>query len=110
MTIEQLRKAGFKVRATHYRFYKHKDDNVYDLLPKFALKNRADQYDPQDVSPMGGRTRVEITPSEIGVMAGRTMIGEAECSIKDNYNRKYGVQLAIDRAILSFINGLVLGL
>lgn len=71
-TIEQLRKSGYKVRVIHDTL--NNDDPYYDL---------ADRY-----------TRIEILDPE-----GNEWIGEARCSIKDNYNRKLGNKIALNRAL-----------
>ena len=75
ITVEQLRKRGLKVRVLHKR-----------LLQEAEI-----------VSPCGGETVVEITDET----SGKTFTGVALCSIKDNYSKKVGVRLAIERALLT---------
>jgi hypothetical protein len=70
-TVKQLRQSGNKVRVFHIR----------------NMKDGA-------VDPRGGTTRVEITLSD-----GINIIGEALCSLKDNYNKKTGVKIALGRAL-----------
>lgn len=71
-TIESLRKSGMKVRVMHSRI--NGQDNV--ILPK------------------GGCTVIEITDQN-----GKTVRGTAECSRKDNFNRKMGNTIALGRAL-----------
>lgn len=74
MTVQNLRKDGYKVRVLHHR----RDDNR-------VLGG---------VHPKGGMTVVQITTPD-----GRELEGRAECSKKDLYNKKLGVRMAIGRAM-----------
>lgn len=76
ITVAQLRKRGLRVRVLHKRI----------LDPE-----------TQTVSPCGGETAVEITDET----SGKTFTGVALCSVKDNYSKKVGVRLAIERALLT---------
>jgi hypothetical protein len=69
MTVQELRNAGYKVRVHHCRI------NTVDG-PK----------------PKGGYTSIVID----GPM-GDHYEGVAECSHKDNYNKKLGVKIALGR-------------
>jgi hypothetical protein len=71
-TIQQLRKEGYKVRVMHGRI---------------TGKSGA-------ISPRGGTTVIELTTPQ-----GTTVIAKAECSYKDNFNRRVGNQIALGRAI-----------
>lgn len=71
-TIEQLRKSGYKVRVIHDTL--NNDDPYYHL---------ADRY-----------TRIEILDPN-----GKEWVGMARCSVKDNYNRKLGNKIALNRAL-----------
>ena len=70
-TIAELRKSGYKVRVIH--------DILNNDDPYFHL---ADHY-----------TRIEVLDPD-----GNDWIGESRCSIKDNYNRKLGNKIALNRA------------
>lgn len=48
------------------------------------------------VSPRGGITRVVIANEETGTVVAQ---GEADCSLRDNFNRRVGVAIALGRAI-----------
>ena len=74
MTIHDLRKAGYKVRVLHFR-------NDHDsILGEFH--------------PKGGRTVVQITTPD-----GQNLEGRANCSKKERYNKRVGVQVALGRAL-----------
>lgn len=72
VTIEKLRKSGYKVRV---------------------LQNPIDPNDPY------AHLADKITRIEILDLNGKEWFGEARCSIKDNYNRKLGNRIALQRAI-----------
>lgn len=72
VTIEKLRKSGYKVRV---------------------MQNPIDPNDPY--SHLAGKiTRIEIKDPN-----GIEWFGESRCSLKDNYNRKLGNKIALQRAI-----------
>lgn len=78
MTVHKLRKAGFKVQVRHFRCY---DDDINTPLSK------------------GGSTEVLITyPPQEGIGT-CSVVGIAECSPKDNFDRKRGVRIALGRAL-----------
>lgn len=78
-TIAQLRREGYKVRVLHNRpiQYIQKIDGGVKVF-----------------SPKGGKTIIEITTPD-----GRDVVGESMCSNKDSWNRKFGNQIALGRAI-----------
>lgn len=78
-SIAQLRQTGYKVRVLHSRpiVYQQKLDGSIKVF-----------------SPKGGKTIIEITTPE-----GKSAIGEAVCSDKDSWNRKFGNQIALGRAL-----------
>ena len=90
-TVESLRKSGYKVRVTHYR---HKRKLPYEKQDKQYYR-QSNEINYQDIGPRGGKTVVEILDTQSGLE--RT--GEAICSIKDAYVKKFGVQKAINRAM-----------
>jgi len=72
VTIEKLRKSGYKVRVLQNLI---SPDDVYAHLA-------------------GRITRIEILDPN-----GKEWFGESRCSYKDNYNRKLGNKIALQRAI-----------
>lgn len=99
MTIEQARKEGFKVRVGHFRFPdKVLNLSIYKILNLFKKENVYEMaaLDSQLLEPFaarGGATTVEISKD------GKDTFGHAYCSLKDNYNRKVGAELALARAL-----------
>lgn len=77
-TVQELRKAGYKVRVLHFR------DRIF--------KNRMDSSINGYESPKGGFTKIIIDSPD-----GRHYEGEAWCSPKDNYSKKLGVRIALGR-------------
>lgn len=90
--VQQLRQEGFKVRICHERYYYDPFNQWADLLPRHEVE--VELYDVMNPEPKGGRTIVELTDP-----TGKTVKGIAECSEKDNYQRKLGVKIAIARAL-----------
>lgn len=81
LTVKSLRQQGYKVRVLHHRDYAYvhppeKFDRVKRLMQK------------------GGKTEVQILSPD-----GKSSEGIALCSPKDNYNKKLGVKIALNRAI-----------
>ncbi len=84
-TVASLRKKGWKVRVYHYREEK-------EIL--FKVSHTAYYTKETILDPKGGRTEVSlITPD------GRTSKGIAVCDKQDNYCRKEGVRIALERAL-----------
>lgn len=81
MTVQELRNQGYKVRVLHFR--NHISKQKLDRMSYVGFVN----------SPKGGTTKVIIDSP-----AGEHFEGEAKCSIKDNYNKKLGVRIAIGRS------------
>lgn len=76
ITIEKLRKNGYKVKVIHTNL---DDTDEYQHL--------ADR----------------VTIIQIRNHDGREYIGKARCSIKDHYNRKLGNKIALARTIQSIL-------
>jgi hypothetical protein len=98
-TIHDLRKQNYKVRVIHRRVYPIFDQNRFKIVNRL-LTNREvkdlglDGVLIGDVLTHGGHTRVEVlTPN------GAEVVGEAECSKKDQFNRKRSLNIAIARAL-----------
>jgi len=73
MTIEELRKNGYKIRVHHHR----KINNM-------------------SINARGGKTVVEVTTPD-----GTTLVGMSRCSRKENFNKRMGVRIALGRAMSS---------
>lgn len=73
MTIEELRKAGYKIRVHHNR-----------------------KLCPDGINARGGKTVVEVTTPD-----DTTLIGMSRCSRKENFNKRMGVRIALGRAMSS---------
>lgn len=91
-TIQQLRENGYKVRVGHYRFFGAASKKSQPVL--HSRKNPLPETEGVNVNPLGGRTEVEITTPD-----GDNLKGVAECSVKDHYNRKLGIKIAVARAL-----------
>jgi hypothetical protein len=106
-TVEQLRKAGHKVRIIHQR-YKFQDIKKVEKLmakgtklrdlPKIPSYPRREIIDSNDISAKGGLTIIELTtPQRLNYRA------EAACFIKDSFNRKLAVKICLGRIIRDMI-------
>ena len=89
LTVHELRKRGFKVQIRHHRCFAD--------VSKFGSSK-------EEVLSKGGATEIFVTrpvPSHMkeGCSVGKLAIGIAECSPKDNYDRKRGVRIALGRAL-----------
>lgn len=76
MTVEELRKDGYKVRVKHFR-----------------------RTNSEGINSRGGKTVVEVTTPE-----GVTLVGISRCSRKENFNKRLGVRIALGRAFSSVQN------
>lgn len=92
MTVQDLRKRGFKVYVQHRRMYEHGASIVGPF--NYSEAQRLGLYS-NELTACGGDTLVEIFRN--GHLIGK---GEAKCSWKDNFCRKTGMMLAIERALL----------
>jgi hypothetical protein len=96
-TVAEARKNGFKVRVGHYRL-PYESGVMLTLLPKSLRPAMEDCYildsdgADRDYFPRGGSTSVEIEKDGVSVF------GVAHCSLVDNYNKKSGVKIALQRA------------
>lgn len=103
LTVQKLREMGYKVRVTHKRVYSH----IYDLhnnerrldlgsrrkFPRFT-RTLANQIGLSNIHCRGGETIVEVTtPDNVDAF------GVSLCSLKDHYNKKLGVEIALGRAV-----------
>jgi hypothetical protein len=85
MTVENLRKSGWKVRVLHYR----SDESCEGKIKSSHSKECK-------VNPKGGKTVVILDSP-----TGDHFEGLAVCSSDDLYNKKIGVKIAIGRALFS---------
>jgi len=74
LSVKKLRREGWKVRVLHCRFY-----NVVN-----------GEFFP---TAKGGNTRIELTTP-----SGEDFYGDAVCHPLENYNKKEGVRIALERA------------
>lgn len=106
-TIKSLRQSGYKVRVLHDRYVqplvgKH---GKFINLPGSELSHLTEaRKNGLDVAPKGGKTIIEVTvPQGSGILPA-TVTGVAECSLKDNYCKRTGIQVALGRAVKQFTN------
>ncbi len=102
-TIKSLRQSGYKVRVLHDRYLACAKTG--QAVPQNKLTHLdAARKDGFDVAPKGGKTIIEVTvPQGSGILPA-TVTGVAECSLKDNYCKRTGIQVALGRAIKQFTN------
>lgn len=84
-TVQLLRDNGYKVRVTHYRYYTN---------TKLLRRSEANQQGFNQPKPNGGKTVVEVRTPD-----GTELVGNSVCSCSDSYNRKFGVKIALGRAL-----------
>jgi hypothetical protein len=93
--LPHLRCAGVKVRVRHYRIaIKHGTGRIdYDptILSPVTRMNRKDYL---VIGPRGGRTEVNLLFPD-----GKTYTGIANCSVEDQFNRREGIRIALERAL-----------
>ena len=95
-TIKSLRMAGFRTRVIHERFVYDNYINGVDLLPLYVIKEHNLQ---SEILNYGGNTVIEITTPD----GKYDITGEAKCSKKDPYCKKYGVNVALGRAVSELV-------
>ena len=92
MKVYNLRKNGYRVRINHRRRYFDRANKRYVFLTDYEKSLSPMSGVPPE--PKGGITIINLTTPE-----GDELHGEAECSVKDCYDRKLGVSLALARAM-----------
>ncbi len=99
-TIHELRKAGNKVRVTHYR-YLHEDIKHWEETNRFEPPAMfQDRLKPakhlkefnEPIGAKGGKTTIEITTPK-----GENFAAEVFCHPKDAFNRKLGIIKCLGR-------------
>jgi hypothetical protein len=78
--IKTLRQNGYKVRVLHTRHC-----NPIKKISGIV----------HEISNNGGSTTIEITTPD----QSQTVIGKSVCSLKDNFNRRVGNEIALGRAL-----------
>lgn len=97
MSIDELRNKGYKIRIIHYRTYLSNcltDNNNKRVLSRFEAEKEGifnSLYGPQS---FGGMTKVELRSPD-----GTEVTGESMCSMKDQFSRRFGRDIAIGRAL-----------
>lgn len=95
-TVQEARQNGIKVRVTHYRvdeeeLYKFKNLDRKDIdelcIPERQMTKKSFAF------CRGGKTVVDITLPD-----GRSSTGTSYCSFSDNFNKKVGTKIALNRA------------
>ena len=81
LTIEKLRKAGFKARVMHTRHYENVTRGLGEPYPQLSCK--------------GGTTKIEVTTPDKTITAAAI----AKCSLQDSFNRKLGNSIALGRVV-----------
>ena len=84
-TVKSLREKGYRVKVHHIRRCKR--------APGYELVSFPEQA-KNIILPTGGITDVTVVPPN-----GGGVNGIAHCSMKDNYNKKRGVMIALGRAM-----------
>lgn len=98
-TIEELRRAGYRVTVNHYRYPKIANPSMSHNQVK-KLESQMDnahflQQSGAGLSPFGGETLIEVvTPSGMISVA-----AISRCNIKDNFNKKMGIKIALNRIL-----------
>lgn len=90
-SIHDLRKAGHKIRISHYR---------YILVPVTSCLTRVTKkdkkggvYPTNSILAKGGRTEIEFTPKD----GSTTQVVESCCNPKDQFNRRLGIRICLGR-------------
>ena len=96
-TVHELRTMGYKIRIQHLRTLRVIGDPTH-LVEEREFRKVGKGC---DLNGQGGYTTVELTPPN-----GQPMQrGTSACSFKDNFNRKLGVRIALNRAFDKFTGG-----
>src|SRR5687768_7934047 len=88
-TVECVRAQGCRVNVFHLRRYWVIENGrpKIDYFPSCVMNI-------DDALPTGGLTFVKVTTPD-----GKELVGSAECSNLDHYNRQRGVRIALNRAL-----------
>lgn len=99
--VHSLRQKGYQVKINHYRHNAVKLTGIANLpltqlvtVAQPLFDARAAQASGAPIWPCGGATAVEIQTPD-----GKTLTGRADCSLNDNFCKRRGVLIAINRAL-----------
>lgn len=100
LSVHELRKNGYRVYVQHFRVVKSlcpKSGKVVSKFIPYAKKHKELLVASHEfLSPFGGLTSIEIQKGDSYFQA-----ATAECSEKDHFCYKRGVQIALGRAFSS---------
>ena len=86
-TIAELRRAGFRIRVTHFRYINKRK--------KLTQKEIRDQFGSlRSVLARGGSTIIEVSDPN-----GKNGMGKAVCIKSDAFYRKTGIDIALSQAL-----------
>lgn len=93
-TLKRLKDEGYKVRVQHLRRAVLWED--CDVEETLYSKHEIRDFPEGQIVATGGETRVSIETADgfSGVN------GVAQCSLKDNFCRKTGLEIALQRALI----------
>lgn len=97
ITVKSLRQSGVKVRVNHRRRYFDPVNKRWTFLTKYE-RSISKLPDYVKMHEKGGTTEVTVT-----INGNKDFQSIAECSKKEAYNRRRGVEIAIGR-ILNDVN------
>lgn len=108
VTIKKLKDLGCEVKINHYRYFENKDKVFGHKVGPFTRKEinkgvSCDWENPiylkwKDILPRKGITKIQIE------LPNQTISKDAVCSEKDNFNKKLGLKIALNRALNSVIS------
>jgi len=92
--ITELKNRGLQVRVTHLRRVRVSAEDIVQMPAGLARKLKL------SIEPNGGMTLVEIEPTLASAefLIQRPSVGYTRVHIKDNFNRKLGLKIALERA------------
>lgn len=96
--IQQLEEKGYRVKIFHYRYFDNGKGEPSKEVHSGVGMRRLKQDLNLGFYPRGGKTIVGIFRGgerSFELIAG----GTANCSLRDNYSKKIGTQIALGRAL-----------
>lgn len=96
--IVNLRERGYSVHVMHLRPIKTEDESFDRFCTYRDLRDRG--LDGSKWDPCGGITEVEIYDP-----VGKSFIGVAVCSERDNFRKNMGLSIALGRAMSAMAHG-----
>ncbi len=83
-TIQSIRQNKHKIRVTNYRFV--------DSGKLLTIRDIREAGKQKYIKATGGKVVLELTTKD-----GKDFSAESVCSASDHFNRKQGIQLALER-------------